>query len=406
MKKSNNIIFNDNISKSYLKYKRLKKNNSFLKNTLNEIYKNLDKKRDVFHSLSRSFKLSFSKNQLRRYKKFKSVAIVGMGGSALGAKAIYSFLESKIKKEFIFFDNLDEVQIKLTKERKILKNTLFVIISKSGNTIETLINSDLLSRMKLNFSNTILITERRNNFLSTFSKKRNIPIIEHKTYIGGRYSILSEVGMVPAYLMGLKINNLRKNLLKYFKDNKKKLIIENILKNFQFHTSKKINAIIFFNYCPQLNNFTYWCQQLIAESLGKNGKGILPVVSSAPKDHHSLLQLYLDGPKDKVFYVISSKGSYNIKSSKNSFEKSFKFLKNKKLNQIILSKKDAFLTVLKRKKIPFREIQINNFSEETIGELFSYFMIETVMTGLLMNINPFNQPAVEEVKSLTKKNLS
>ena len=363
-------------------------------------------KNDLFKSFLPNSKYSFNFNDIKSFKKFNTVIIIGMGGSILGAKAIYSFLRHKIKKKFIFIDNLDESFLRKIKRNYKLKRTLFLIISKSGNTIETLINSDLLSRMKLNFSNTILITERRNNFLSTFSKKRNIPIIEHKTYIGGRYSILSEVGMVPAYLMGLKINNLRKNLLKYFKDNKKKLIIENILKNFQFHTSKKINAIIFFNYCPQLNNFTYWCQQLIAESLGKNGKGILPVVSSAPKDHHSLLQLYLDGPKDKVFYVISSKGSYNIKSSKNSFEKSFKFLKNKKLNQIILSKKDAFLTVLKRKKIPFREIQINNFSEETIGELFSYFMIETVMTGLLMNINPFNQPAVEEVKSLTKKNLS
>ena len=157
---------------------------------------------------------------------------------------------------------------------------------------------------------------------------------------------------------------------------------------------------------PELDKFLYWNQQLIAESLGKNGIGFLPSISTAPKDHHSLLQLYLDGPKDKVFYVISSKGSYNTKSSKNFFEKSFKFLKNKKLNKIILSKKEAFLSVLKRKKIPFREIQIKNFSEETIGELFSYFMIETVMTGLLMNINPFNQPAVEEVKVLTKKNLS
>ena len=159
MKKFNNIIFNDNISKSYLKYKKLKKNNLFLKNALNEIYKNLNKKKDVFHSLSSSFKLGFNKNQLSKYKRFKKVAIVGMGGSALGVKAIYSFLESKIKKEFFFFDNLDEVQIKVIKKRKILKNALFIIISKSGNTIETLINSDLLFGMKLNSSNTILITD-------------------------------------------------------------------------------------------------------------------------------------------------------------------------------------------------------------------------------------------------------
>ncbi len=126
----------------------------------------------------------------------------------------------------------------------------------------------------------------------------------------------------------------------------------------------------------------------MAESLGKNGKGILPVLSEAPKDHHSLLQLYLDGPKDKIFYIISAEDRLN-----------------KKIDKIVKAQKNAFIQVLKKKRIPFRIIHINNFSESTMGELFSYFILETVLIANLIKVNPFDQPAVEEIKIFTKKNL-
>ena len=128
-------------------------------------------------------------------------------------------------------------------------------------------------------------------------KKKKILLIEHKNYIGGRYSVLSEVGMVPAYFMGLKIKFFRKNLLSFFKSKKKNFLIDNVSKLTHIYKTKKINSIILLNYAPEVNNFLYWLQQLIAESLGKKGKGIIPIVSPAPKDHHSLMQLYLDGPK-------------------------------------------------------------------------------------------------------------
>ena len=160
------------------------------------------------------------------------------------------------------------------------------------------------------------------------------------------------------------------------------------------------------NYAPQLNDFLYWCQQLIAESLGKKGKGILPVISSAPRDHHSLLQLYLDGPKDKLFYIFSLDLNKSMKINNNIFGKSFEFVKNKELSKIITSQKKALTTVLKKKNIPFKEFKINKIDEETLGELFSYFVLETALLGKLIGINPFNQPAVEEVKILTKQYLN
>jgi glucose-6-phosphate isomerase len=160
------------------------------------------------------------------------------------------------------------------------------------------------------------------------------------------------------------------------------------------------------NYAPEINNFLYWCQQLIAESLGKKGKGIIPIISQAPKDHHSLMQLYLDGPKDKLFYIFSTKLDNQLKTNKNIFGKHFKYAENKYFSKTKEAQKKALIQVLKYKKIPFQEFIINKKNEETLGELFSYFMIETILVGNLLNIDPFDQPAVEQVKILTKKYLS
>ena len=212
--------------------------------------------------------------------------------------------------------------------------------------------------------------------------------------------------MIPAYFMGLNVNSFRKSLLSFFKSKQKLLSFENIIKLSHIYNLKKIKSIIFLNYVPQLNYFLYWYQQLIAESLGKQGKGVLPIVSPAPRDHHSLLQLYLDGPQDKLIYIFSSSSSKKIKIKKNIFGKLFKFAENRQLSEVIESQKKALVKVLKKKKIPFKEFKINKFNEEVLGELFSYFMLETALVGKLIGVNPFDQPAVEEVKTLTKQFLS
>ena len=164
--------------------------------------------------------------------------------------------------------------------------------------------------------------------------------------------------------------------------------------------------LIFFNYSPRLDKFLYWSQQLIAESLGKNGKGFLPLVSQAPKDHHSLAQLYLDGPKDKIFYIFSEKINSSKKIRIKKMSKKIDFLSNKSLNQVKYAQKNAFIKILKKNNIPFREFEILESSEETLGEFFSYFMLETAIIGKLSNINPFNQPAVEQIKINTENILA
>lgn len=405
IKNQSNLLLENHINKNYLKNIHYAQDKKKLNNIIKNIHNGLNNKKDTFHILSSNFILNFNKFNLKKFTKYQNVIIIGMGGSVLGAHAIYSFLMQKINNNFIFFDNLDQLKIEEVKKKIFFKKSLFIIISKSGSTIETLINTNLFKN-QINSKNTIIITEKKDSPLSIFAKNKKILHIEHKNYIGGRYSVLSEVGMIPAYFMGLKIERFRKNLLIFLNSKKKLILIESAVKLAHIYNSKKIKSIVFLNYSPQLNKFLYWSQQLIAESLGKKEKGILPIVSPAPRDHHSLLQLYLDGPKDKLFYVFSLNLGKKMKINKNIFGKSLRFAENKQLSKVINSQKKALIKVLKKKKIPFREFKINKINEEVLGELFSYFMLETALVGKLIGVNPFDQPAVEEVKTLTKRYLS
>ena len=401
---SKNIYFKNNLSSSYFDKSLYAKDRIKIKKILDSIFNSLDSNKDVFHSLSKNFNFNFKYSELKKFNKHKSVILIGMGGSVLGAESIYSFCNKKIKKKFIFFDNLDQFKIEKVKKTINLKKSFFIIISKSGNTLETLVNSNLFGSI-INNKNTIIITEKKINLLNTFAKNKKIKHIGHKNYIGGRYSVLSEVGMVPAYFMGLKINHFRKNLLNFFKSKENISLLDSVIKLTHIYKHKKINSIILLNYAPECDKFLYWLQQLLAESLGKKGKGILPVISTAPRDHHSLLQLYLDGPKDKLFYIFSIKLNKKKKISKNIFGKNFNYTKNKDLSKVKEAQKKALIQVLKGKNIPYREFVINKKNEETLGEIFSYFIIETALIGKLLAINPFDQPAVERVKILTKKYL-
>ncbi len=404
MKKNQKIIYKNFIQQKFLLSKNKKIIDKNFSKIFNHIYKNLDSSKDAFNSLSNKFKFNFKTIDLNRFRKFKTVVIIGMGGSILGAEAIYSFLKSKIKKNFLFLDNIDENKLNIIKKTKKLNQTLFIIISKSGNTIETLANVCALKIIKKRSKNIIIISEKRQNQLYSLAKKMDLFYVEHKKYIGGRYSVLTEVGMVPAYLMGINISKFRKNLLKHFKDSNKNFLKDSSIKLAKIINNKKLNNVVFFNYIPQLNKFLYWSQQLIAESLGKKGRGFLPIISPAPKDHHSLLQLYLDGPKDKLFYIFSSEIEKKTRINSNNLDKRFNFI-NKGLGKIKVAQKESFVQSLKKKKIPFREFRIRDLSEQTLGELFSYFLLETAIVGKLVNVNPFDQPAVEEVKINTAKTL-
>ena len=368
-----------------------------------EIRNNLKYKKNNFHILSKNFEINFSNKDLKKMSNFKSLAILGMGGSILGTEAIYQFLEKKIKKKVVFFNDLNEEKIVNFKKTNKFNKVLFVVVSKSGNTLETLSNFIALNIIKKHSKNIIIISEKKNNILRSLVKSYNLFYIEHKDYVGGRYSVLSEVGLVPAYLMGLDIKKLRSNLTRYLNTREKVLLKKLSLKLTNLLLNKKYSNIIFLNYSPRLEKFLFWAQQLLAESLGKKGLGFLPVVSNAPKDHHSLLQLYLDGPKNKFFYIFScvEKPQKLINSKKLLNE--LKYLDKKSLNRVKNSQREALIKTFKKNKIQYEEFIIKKIDEKTLGELFSLFILKTAIVGKLSNINPFDQPAVEQVKIFTKQ---
>ena len=371
-----------------------------------EISNDVKTKKKTLNILDKKFKLNFKIKDLKKFKNYKTITLIGMGGSILGTEAIYNFFQKKIKKKFYFFNNLDENKLYDFKKKENLSKVLFIIISKSGNTIETLSNLFSLNIIKKNSKNIIIISEKMNNLLFSLSKEFNLYYVEHRNYVGGRYSVLSEVGILPSYLMGINIFKIRSKISEIFKTTNKKLLKNNTLKIVNLINSKKFNNIIFLNYCPELEKFLYWNQQLLAESLGKKNKGLLPMVSNAPKDHHSLLQLYLDGPKDNLFYIFSLEESLNKKINIKTGTKFKTFLDQKKISTIKDAQKNALIKTLTKKNIPFREFRIKKINEETIGKLFSLFIIETIVVGKLLNVNPFDQPAVEQVKIYTKELLN
>ena len=404
--KKKNLFLKNHIQNKYLKYNVLNKFNANFQKVKDSINNDIKNSNKTLHVLNSKFKFNFKINEIKKFRKFKTIAIIGMGGSILGAEAIYNFLNKKIKKRVYFFNDLNEKKIKNFKKKENLSKVLFLIISKSGNTVETLSNTFSFNIIKKNAKNIIVISEKKNNFLFNLSKKFNLFFVEHKHYIGGRYSVLSEVGIIPAYLMGVNILKLRTGIIKFLKSKKMTFLKDSTTKLACLLNSKKINNLIFLCYSPEIEKFLFWCQQLIAESLGKKNKGFLPVISSVPKDHHSLLQLYLDGPKDKLFYIFSDEKKPKNKINISKSLKINNFLNKKNLSTVKNAQKKSLIDVFKQKKIPFREFKINKINEEVLGELFSYFILETVITAKLASVNPYNQPAVEQVKAKTKKLLS
>tara|TARA_A100001015_G_scaffold272629_1_gene327381 strand:+ start:845 stop:2062 length:1218 start_codon:yes stop_codon:yes gene_type:complete len=396
----------NNIQKEHLDNFSLSKFSKIFKNLEKETKEEINNSKKTLNVLSKSYKFNFKVKELRKFKKYKTVVIIGMGGSILGAESLYNFFKFKIKKKFYFFDDLISQNNFFFKKKGLFKKTLFIIISKSGNTIETLSNLLNLNILKNHSNNIIVITEKKNNPLYLISKKFNLFYIEHKINIGGRYSVLSEVGIIPAFLMGLNIPKIRSNILNFLKGSKKNFLKDSVVKLSNLIKKNRVKNIIFLNYAPELEKFLFWCQQLIAESLGKKNKGFMPVISNVPKDHHSLLQLYLDGPKDKLFYIFYINSSTPRRIQSINEIKDIAYLSKKKISEIKYAQKNALIKTLKNKNLPFREFNITSINESIMGELFSYFILETVLIGKLLKINPFNQPAVEQVKIITKKLLN
>ena len=343
--------------------------------------------------------LTFSKGK-------KNFLIFGTGGSSLGSKALINIF---------FYDNIDPISFKNSIDQINLKTAGIIVISKSGSTPETLSQYlsiieifDQKNLLNILYRNSLIITEDKISSLSKIAHNNNVMLLNHEKDIGGRYSVFSNVGMVPAIIAGIDVKKIHLGAISQISkcsDNK-------FMKIAQFFRYQKINKHItnsvIMTYSDALFYFGKWYLQLWAESLGKENKGITAHHSVGTTDQHSQLQLYIDGPKDKFFTFIST--NHNNKGfklhNKTMQENDINFLFNKKMGDLMQAEQQATIETFKQKKFLFREINIPEINEFSIGQLMSLSILETIATCLYFEVNPFNQPAVEQGKKLTMKFLS
>ena len=372
-----------------------KRNNKKVKKLFSEILQKKDSKYKIIDTFSNNYQYSYSKKKLNRLKKYKSISVFGLGGSSLCIKAIYDFLRFKIKKKVYFYDNLELGVPKIDKNKN-----LDIVISKSGSTLETIVNQNIFSKSKKLF-----ITENKKSYLRDLALKLKSEIIEHRNFVGGRYSVLSEVGMLPAELLGLKSVKFKKfdNLVK--NKNFMSTLINNVDMMYKFHSSGKTNSVIL-NFDRSLISLIEWYKQLLSESLGKKGKGFFPIISNLPKDNHSLMQLYLDGNKNNFFTIFDIVERNSPKINNKNLLSGYNFLKNKSIKSVMIAQREAVKRVFQKQGLKFRNFEIFDKNEESLGIIFTYFMLETILLGKLMKLNPFDQPAVESIKKETTRVLS
>ena len=307
-----------------------------------------------------------------------------------------------LKDDISYFDNLDLEYFKNFFLKNSVSDYIFFIISKSGDTFETLalLNLLIIESKKIKnyniFDSMVIITENKESILKSFSIKKNIKIVEHNPDIGGRFSILSETGMLPFVDLNLNIEDGSEkfiNLLNKDTDlspTKNAAIILTCIHEMKL----SIYCNLLYNY--RLKHFSYWFHQLHGESLGKSINALTPTTSICPKDHHSMMQLYLGGPKNKFFNIFSPQES-NIYD--NFSDEGFYNIENFTPYELLKIQYQSVISVFTEKEIPHRKIEITDHQNPlNIIELFSYFIMETILLGKMMNINPYGQPEVQLLK--------
>ena len=387
----------------------LPKNIQSLNNEINKICYDLP----ALNILKDKDLLEYTIEQTKKFKKNKNFFVVfGTGGSNLGARALINILIDQ-PKNILFFDNIDPLFFQNQIINLDINTTGFIIISKSGTTPETLSQFGSIINiakerniLEILFNNSLVVTEFKESPLFNIAKKNNCNLLEHKKDIGGRYSIFSNVGMIPAILAGLDVKKIHLGALKVIE---KKDFIDSFkfAQIFKFCSSNNYLSNVMMTYSDGLNYFGKWYLQLWAESIGKKNKGVTALHAIGTTDQHSQLQLYLDGPKDKFFTFIKS--NYQRKGLKIDDqimrEESVNYLINKTMGDLMNAEQNATIDTFKLNNFKFREILLSEINEENMGALMAKSIIETIAACIYFDVDPFDQPAVEQGKILTKKYL-
>ena len=350
-------------------------------------------------------------------KKFEQVLFLGTGGSSLGGKTLVSvkknFFSQDNSPKIYFLENVDENSIGKLINKINIDTTAVVAISKSGETIETISQFFFVKNFMKNVKNYkekfFIVTENKKSSLKKIQETEGFKFYEHKKNIGGRFSIFSLVGLLPASLIDFDVNSFKKGGISFLQN----LLDENykVFDEYFFPSLCMIllskenhNISVFMPYIDRLNELALWYRQLWAESIGKEKKSITALNALGTVDQHSQLQLFLDGPNDKFFTFIGKKKNEDKHLLDCSYgNKIFNSLHKKSLDQILFAEMKATIETLKKKKLPLRYIELNDVKEMELGALVMFLFIETIFCCYLIDVNPFDQPAVEEGKILTKK---
>jgi glucose-6-phosphate isomerase len=362
------------------------------------------------------------------------VVLLGTGGSSLGAQALAQLAGYKVSgiipfrlnnrtMRLHFLDNLDASMLDQALRDQRMKTTRVLAISKSGGTAETVMQMaimlEALKDQGLDWNaaaHMVVLTGLDNpekNTALKLAKRHNLKVLEHAADIGGRYSVLTNVGMLPAMITGLDPYAIRGGAAK---------VVEGVLNrknaddipaalgaavNIALMENKGITTTVMMPYCDRLRLFSTWFQQLWAESIGKQGKGTTPLATAGPVDQHSLMQLFLDGPADKLLNIIQLPTAGEGPQIPVSFRSDplLGYLAGHSVGDLTDCQQRATAETFANNGRPVRVFEMDGLGEQQLGELMMHFMLETILTGYMMGIDPFDQPAVEQSKILTRKYL-
>ena len=357
------------------------------------------------------------KNIAKMFENFEKVIVIGTGGSSLGGKCLSNFqaMISGVTSKVIFLENVDSLHFHNVITKCNPQKTGVIVISKSGRTTEPLMLFLTLCEMWKDFDcskQAIAITElSQNNDIKNLAESKEMNVIEHNPKIGGRFSVFSVVGLLPAVIAGCNINEFIESArsvldaIKLYTADHCPLINEAIAM-YEVFCDGKINQHVIFAYTDMLEDYGKWAVQLISESLGKSAEfGITPVRAIGTVDQHSMLQLFLGGPLNKFYTVIKVKNNYETPCiSSNVQTKIIETLNGHNINDLMNAHARSTIEVLK-KVAKVRVIEFDKLGFSELGELMIRNFIEVLVIAKLANINPYNQPAVEESKKLAMQYL-
>ena len=380
-----------------------------------------DKSIELFGIPSRTDDLARAREAAEKLENNTSdIVVLGIGGSSLGGKALLALRPRDAKGPRVeFFDNPDPVSWAQALARFDLKTTRFVVISKSGGTPETLMQAltaadaiDKAGGGKYLKDHFLAVTEPKKSALKDFAESVGAPVLDHPAGVGGRYSVLTVVGVLPAILMGLDASALRKGagaVLAQALSNPASSVpsATGAALHHALAEQGRMRETVLWAYADKLHTMGAWWRQLWAESLGKDGKGSTPVAALGPVDQHSQLQLFRDGPNQSFFTILSTetKGRGPVVPKERAAQLGLDYLAGRAMGDLVAAEARATAETLARNGKPVRQIKMPIVDEHSMGGLMMHFMLETMIMGRLMGVDPFDQPGVEEGKVLARQYL-